>query len=102
MDRRLVHERAPAAVGVQWAELVCERLRNQGRAVAGGWPGTLAEARGWVAGHLHRELEAHGCAPLQKGELEAAVNASYANAKSHWLAMERKERSAARAARVGE
>jgi hypothetical protein len=97
MDRRVVLERGAASTGASWVKLVCDRLQSQGRTVAGGWPGTIAEARACVASRLHQELEMRGLSPLGKDELDFAANATYAHAKKHWLELERATKSAARA-----
>lgn len=96
MDRRVILERGAVSSGASWVKLVCDRLHDQGRAVAGGWPGTMAEARACVADRLHRELSTRGLPPLGKDELDVAANATYAHAKKHWLELERATRSAAR------
>lgn len=43
-------ERLAATAGRAWAEEVRDRLRGEGRAAVGMWPGTLTEARGLVDG----------------------------------------------------
>jgi hypothetical protein len=59
-----------------------DALRAEGREVAGGWPGTLSEARHFVRAQLARS----GLAVITPDELEQAARATYASARSTWLA----------------
>jgi hypothetical protein len=71
-----------------------ERTRNEGRAVDGGWPGTLLEARSLVSSQLNRELVEHAMAQLSPTELTAAVTMAYGRAKRDWLAVVQATRAA--------
>ena len=84
-------------MGTSWARLLCESVRKQGRAVAGGWPGTMVEARARIARHLDDQLGACGMPPLRKDELDGAASATYAQAKKEWLEAERSTKAAMRA-----
>lgn len=99
MERRVVLEQNPVAVGTAWARAVCDDIIEEGRVVAGGWPGTLVEARARIAGHLNHELSKHGMKALAPEELEQAANATYARAKQEWLETERRAGRLARNAR---
>ena len=59
-------------------------LRAEGRALAGGWPGTMSEARGWA----RAELTGMGVQPTHE-ELEWLARATYAQARDAWLARAR-------------
>jgi hypothetical protein len=83
-------------VGAAWARLLCDSMTQQGRAVLGGWPGTMLEARARVARQLDDELVACGMPPLRKDELDLATNAAYAQAKKDWLAVERATKASLR------
>ena len=63
--------------------------------MAGGWPGTLPEARALVGLEFTRELGARALGILCPSELSTAVSIAYERAKRDWLA-------AARAARTSE
>jgi hypothetical protein len=99
MERRVLLEKDPIAVGTAWARAVCDNITQQGRVIAGGWPGTLVEARARISSRLHDELFKRGMKALEPEELEQAVNATYARAKQEWLETERRAERAARSAR---
>ena len=80
---RLIHEQ-PVALGTAWARSCCDELRDTGRPIEGGWPGTVPEARSRVQRELTRLLAAHNLAPLQPNELSAATSAAYEEAKRAW------------------
>jgi hypothetical protein len=80
-DRRLLLERAAADVAAAWVGSMMDELRTEGRAVAGGWPGTLREGRGRV----RSELALRGLDPTTFDELEQAVRQTYALARRRWL-----------------
>lgn len=68
------------AAGVAWADGTVGELRQQDRAVSGGWPGTLREARGRVA--LALATRRH--APLPAEHLDALARTAYASARTAW------------------
>jgi hypothetical protein len=78
--------------GTQWAECCRAELKKQGRAIAGGWPGTLSEARArvtfaWLTGHRrHRPAITHD-------ELSWLARTAYEQAKRDWLASASREGS---------
>ena len=98
-DRRPVLEKEPITVGTAWARAVCDAITAQGRIIAGGWPGTMVEARARIARHLHDELFKRGMKGLEAEELEHAANSTYARAKQEWLEIERRAGRAARGIR---
>jgi hypothetical protein len=89
MGRRFILRQGPSTVGAAWARSLCASIKQQGRPIAGGWPGTIVEARARIALHLHQELATRGMPPLCQDELDVAANATYARAKEEWLGVER-------------
>jgi hypothetical protein len=75
----------PELLGESWARIWFQTLQSEGRAVAGGWPGTVQEARFRAKEHFDRELLRCGFPPLNSEELHAATSATYERAKSAWL-----------------
>lgn len=82
--RRARLEEGAVLAGERWADGWCESLRRQGRRPAGGWPGTVSEARALVVAHFSTALRGHG---LTHEELESVTKTSYARAKHRWLAL---------------
>lgn len=75
---------AARGVGERWAQGWRSELQGQGRAAAGGWPGTLGEARARVMAFFAEELD--GEEQLTPDELGWATKAAYASARRDWLA----------------
>ncbi len=86
----------PSVVGGAWVKTLCVSLAEQGREVAGGWPGTIVEARALIDRHLHLELGKCGLRHASSTELALAAEATYARARSEWLGLERTARAAMR------
>ena len=80
-----VLELGTTSAGARWAASFRHELRKQGRPAAGGWPGTMSEARVHVAAYLATELRRRGMGMLTEQERELAARAVYAAARSHWL-----------------
>jgi hypothetical protein len=80
----LLHERAINA-GQLWAQDVHAALRDQGRALDGGWPGTVSEARSKIIRELDRELGMDQVLAISHEELEVAVRTTFARARQGWL-----------------
>lgn len=76
----------PIKIGTGWAEGWREEMIKQGRPIAGGWPGTIGEARARVAAHFERELRRRKMALLTSDELAAATRAAFGQARRDWLA----------------
>lgn len=72
-------------LGENWARGWFQTLQTEGRAVAGGWPGTVQEARYRARTHCDRELTRCGLPPLNSEELLTATAATYERAKRDWL-----------------
>lgn len=77
---------APKVLGATWADVWCRTMRNEGRPIDGGWPGTLQEARSRVQAYFERELPLQGLQQLTRLEFDAATMATYERARSSWLA----------------
>lgn len=78
-------EQAAVALGRSWAEGRREELRREGRRAAGGWPGTMREARGCVERALPLELRGQKMAAITAEERELAARAANASARTVWL-----------------
>jgi hypothetical protein len=82
--RRVVLEELGVSLGKAWAERCREDLRLEGRAVAGGWPGTLPEARARIARQIAQELARRGMPAATETEREICARAAYASARADW------------------
>lgn len=84
LDRWRGLESLAAAEGMAWALRSCEELRLQGRPIAGGWPGTISQARlrmaACMAGRAQREPA------LTPADLDWLARTVYLTAKAEWLA----------------
>ena len=85
MEREALVLECATRLGVDWARALCDATWQDQREVAGGFPGTIPEARARVAAYLHHELTRQGLSPLEPAELSRAVKAAYANARRDWL-----------------
>ncbi|MEP7051731.1 MAG: hypothetical protein ABJB12_15315 [Pseudomonadota bacterium] len=83
--RQALLDAEPLTLGSSWARVWCKSMQTDGRLVVGGWPGTLAEARARVQGHLGGELARRRMPQLSLEELTAATSAAYQRAKRDWL-----------------
>ena len=83
--RRTLLNEEPLLLGSSWARVWCKSMQTDGRLVVGGWPGTLAEARARVQGHLGNELARRRMPSLSVAELTEATSATYQRAKRDWL-----------------
>lgn len=75
-------EHAASIAAGSWARRRMDEVRAEGRAVAGGWPGTMREARGCVRMELARE----GLLPASYEEIERVARRAYTRARDVWLA----------------
>ena len=89
--RRALLEEASIATGERWAAGWRDDLRQEGRPAAGGWPGTVAEARARVTAHLGPELHRRKMLALTHEELERAARTAYARARRDWLSRNERE-----------
>lgn len=72
-------------VGRRWAAELRAALINEKRRAAGGWPGTLREARTHVAISLIPWLQSNGQAAVTSEQCEGAARLVYASARKVWL-----------------
>jgi hypothetical protein len=82
--RKLCQQRATVE-GEAWAAQTRAFLTGERRAAAGGWPGTMSEARERVALILVPWSSCEGLGPLTSNEREEAARTLYARARSVWL-----------------
>lgn len=101
-SRKSLLEENAAGVGAAWARGLCESMQREGRPIEGEWPGTVGEARAHVAGRLGDALARQKMSPLTGGELAAASDIAYAEARQQWLAVRRELKRAARHAATSE
>jgi hypothetical protein len=101
-SRKTLLQDGAAEVGVSWAHGLCESMQREGRPIEGEWPGTVGEARAFVAGRLSDTLARQKMSPLTGGELSAASVIAYAQARQHWLVVRRQVKRAARHAATSE
>jgi hypothetical protein len=71
-----------------WTRQVVRELSGSGRAIAGGWPGTVKEARGLCGTLATRALVARSMSPLARDELGRLTRISYDEARRIWRANE--------------
>lgn len=84
-QRRTLLSDEPLVLGALWARDWCESLQTDQRAVRGGWPGTLPEARTRALRYFEPELHRRGMRLLSTVELAAVTSAIYDRAKRDWL-----------------
>jgi hypothetical protein len=83
--RRALLAEGPIHVGTGWADDLCAQIVNEGRLLAGGWPGTMTEARARARYHLDVELARRSMPSLTSEELATATRTTYARARQVWL-----------------
>lgn len=79
-------EAGSLAVGDAWVERVRHDLRADNRPTAGGWPGTMREARARTYAFFTNEAGLRRFGVLSADELELVVRAVYERARNQWLA----------------
>jgi hypothetical protein len=82
--RRLFLEQSATTLGQSWADQWRDDLRREGRPAAGGWPGTLREARVRVEHHLLAEVTRRRMPAVTEAEREVAARRAYASARAQW------------------
>jgi hypothetical protein len=82
--RRELLEKGAVAVGLRWAEEQRLELHREGRPAAGGWPGTLREARFRTQRFFAAEMRRHKMSAMTEAEREAVARTAYASARSTW------------------
>lgn len=83
--RRAVIDSLATALGQSWARRSREALHREGRAAAGGWPGTVGEATAYVAQALLSDQHRLPSPMLTTAERELLARAVYASARHEWL-----------------
>jgi hypothetical protein len=78
-------EQTADTVGRSWVDQCRHALHLEGRAAAGGWPGTLREARVRMQRYLGEELAHHRIAELTDTERELLARRAYASARTEWF-----------------
>src|SRR5438128_2449555 len=76
---------AALAAGHWWFAAWREDLSHAGRAVEGGWPGTLSEARALSARFVREALKSRRARTATNEELTWATRVTYAEARRTWL-----------------
>jgi hypothetical protein len=84
--RALLLERAAVTVGETWARGWLAELGSEGRSAAGGWPGTITQARSRVRVAVTAELARAKFQPAAADEVDRTARAAYARAREVWLA----------------
>jgi hypothetical protein len=84
--RRAELDAATAKIAEAWALRAQRDLKAQGREVAGGWPGTMTEARAVTLAYFASAAGA-SLAPLTREELEHAARSANARARAVWRAV---------------
>jgi hypothetical protein len=84
LDRWRVLERLATDEGLAWAARSCEELRQQGRTIAGGWPGTVSQARLRIAVCMMSRVEPGPA--LTSADIDWLARTVYLTAKAEWLA----------------
>ena len=73
-------------VGETWARGWLAELGSEGRSAAGGWPGTITQARSRVRAVVTAELARARFQPAAADEVDRTARAAYARAREVWLA----------------
>lgn len=79
----------------QWLSTWCEDLRSEGRRIAGGWPGTVPEARARVVAYFSPELSRRRLQPLSASEVQLATQLVFDGAKRGWARVQLEQEPAA-------
>jgi hypothetical protein len=91
IERQALVERSAREVGERWALGWRAELESEHRSAAGGWPGTIAQARACARAHLSAVLAGLQLAEPSTAELEQAARLTYARARAVWLAFAQAE-----------
>jgi hypothetical protein len=83
--RQVFLDRSVAGLGHGWADHMREELHREGRSAAGGWPGTMREARTRVERLLLPALAREHLPETTSDERLALTRGLYAAARRHWL-----------------
>jgi hypothetical protein len=84
-SRRILLADTSRDVGRTWAMGMFDDLQRDGRAVSGGWPGTMSEARGRARVFADAALSRQSLPPITHVELAEAARVTYDSAKALWF-----------------
>ena len=84
-SREAVLGEQPGLLGQTWATEWVQTMRSEGRRVAGGWPGTIPEARMRAQEHIDRELRVRKMPLLSHEELDQVTALVYERARNGWI-----------------
>lgn len=77
-------EQSANALGQAWARRWRQDLHREGRPAAGGWPGTMREARTQVEITLPGEMRHRKMPAITGVERELAARTAYSSARNEW------------------
>jgi hypothetical protein len=83
-SRRTLLVATAADIGQRLFALRRDEIVREGRVLAGGWPGTVREARALTVALLAPEFARHQIAPPTNDELGWALRAAYDEARRAW------------------
>ncbi|MBW2522543.1 MAG: hypothetical protein JRI23_00130 [Deltaproteobacteria bacterium] len=83
--RRELLTQLSQAAGIAWARTYREAVHREGRRAAGGFPGTLSEARQQFARIVEPELSRESGLAASYDECEECVRLLYSSARNEWL-----------------
>ncbi len=86
-------ERTARVVGEDWARARVAQLGSEGRSAAGGWPGTITEARSRVRSLVASELARERFQPAAVEEVDRAARAAYSRARAVWATLAKADES---------
>ena len=90
-ERSALLEQRAVTGGQVWARKTRQDFHDEGRRAAGGWPGTMSEARARVAEFVLPWMARKGMVAATSAEYEQAARVLYASARSTWLAQRDRE-----------
>lgn len=73
-----------AAAGTAWVAALRRGLASEGRAMQGGWPGTMTEARAWIEARVLPELAGRGLPRPSRDDIVRAAGTLNAHARNLW------------------
>ncbi len=72
-------------VGRKWAGDWKREITGEGRPIAGGWPGTISQARARVYAYIHPIMRDRGLRLPSSSENEKTARTLYRHARDSWL-----------------
>ena len=84
--REVLLEETARDAGRAWATACCHGLQREGRALEGGWPGTLHEARTRGGAEARKALSDRSMPALTHDELVLVARLTYDKAREWWRA----------------